>query len=140
MFTINTYLNFDGTTEAAFNFYKSVFGGEFSAFQRFSEAPGGDQIPAAGRDRIMHVALPLGDGAILMASDIMPSIGHVLKPGNNFYISLNPDNRAEADRLFAALSVNGKVEMALAEMFWGAYFGSFTDQFGVQWMINCDAR
>jgi PhnB protein len=84
----------------------------------------------------MHVSIALGDGQFLMASDCVPSMGHVLHVGNNNYISVSPDSRKEADRLFNGLSAGGKVEMPLADMFWGDYFGSFEDKYGVHWMIN----
>jgi PhnB protein len=129
------YLNFDGETEAAFNFYKSVFGGEFEALNRFSEIPGG-QVPPDEANRVMHVALPLNASFTLQGADIMPSMGHVLTVGNNTYVSIEPDSKAEADRLFSGLSAGGKIEMAMADTFWWAYFGAFMDKFGIQWMIN----
>lgn len=135
---VHVYLNFDGETERAFEFYRSVFGGEFSSFNRFGGMPGGDQFSAAEQNRIMHVSLPLGGGYILMGSDTLPSMGHVLNRGNNYYVSLTPENREHAQALFKGLSVNGSVEMELQDTFWGAYFGSFRDQFGVGWMINLD--
>jgi PhnB protein len=135
---VNPYLNFDGKTEEAFNFYKSVFGGEFSALQRFKDVPAeaGTAMPASEVERIMHVALPIGDGQFLMGSDISPSRGHTLTKGNNVYVSLHPTSKEEADRLFAGLSAGGTIELALQKMFWGDYFGSFADKFGIRWMIN----
>lgn len=140
MFTVQPYLNFDGKAEEAFNFYKSVFGGEFSMIQRFNEVPASPDMPPIPEEegkRIMHVALPIGNGGMLMASDTMPSMGHKLTEGNNFYVSLHPDNKEEADQLFKALSEGGAVEMPMMDMFWGAYYGAFKDKFGIQWMINC---
>lgn len=141
-FKVNPYLNFDGKAEEAFNFYKSVFGGEFAGagIMRMGDAPGCENITAEEKNRVMHVSLPIGDGAVLMASDTMPSMGHELKVGNNNYISLHPDSKEEADRLFAGLSAGGKVEMPMEDMFWGDYFGSFQDKYGVQWMINCNTK
>ena len=136
MATMNPYLNFLGNTEEAFLFYQSVFGGEFSTFQRFSDTPYGAEMPEADRDKIMHIALPIGPGHELMATDALESMGHSLIVGNNFYITLNPDSKEEADKLFSGLSVGGKIEMELQDTFWGAYYGSFADQFGVQWMVN----
>ena len=136
MAKINPYLNFDGNAEEAFNFYKSVFGGEFSNVQKFKDMPGSEKMSAEDANKIMHIALPLSDGYILMASDTLESMGHKLKVGNNVYINLSPDSEEEADRLFNGLSAGGKVEMALEKTFWGAYFGSFADKYGVQWMIN----
>jgi len=136
MATMNPYLNFLGNTEEAFLFYKSVFGSEFSSFQRFSDTPFGADMPEADRSKIMHVALPVGPGHELMGTDALESMGHTLTVGNNMYITLNPDSKEEADRLYKSLSAGGKIEMELQDTFWGAYYGSFADQFGVQWMIN----
>ncbi|MCM5527360.1 VOC family protein [Parasegetibacter sp. NRK P23] len=132
---INPYLNFDGNAEEAFRFYQSVFGGELFV-QKMSAAPGIEGLSEAEKNRAMHVSLPVGNGQYLMASDCLPSAGHVLTVGNNNYISVAPDSREEADRLFNGLSAGGKVEMPMADMFWGDYFGSFQDKFGVCWMIN----
>jgi len=132
---LNPYLNFDGNAEEAFRFYQSVFGGELF-LQRMSEVPDVANLPDNERNRVMHVALPIGDGQFLMASDCLPSAGHVLHVGNNNYISITTDSREEADRLFKGLSAGGEVEMPLQDMFWGDYFGSFKDKFGVCWMIS----
>ena len=133
---LNAYLNFDGKTEEAFNFYKSIFGGEFSALQRFKDAPGQEKPMSKGEgERILHVALPLGDGNTLMGSDIWKGMG-MLNPGNNVNLSLHLDAKEEAERIFRELSKGGKVEMAFQKMFWGAYYGAFTDKFGIQWMVN----
>jgi PhnB protein len=137
MLAINPYLNFPGNTEEAFNFYKSVFGGEFTTFQRFKDtAEAGKMSPEDG-EKIMHVALPLAGGVTLMATDALESMGQKLVVGNNFYISVEAGSRDEADKLFRDLSEGGKIEMGMNEAFWGAYFGMFKDKFGVQWMINC---
>jgi len=136
MATINPYLNFDGTTEEAFNFYKSVFGGEFAMIQRFKDTPEAGNIPPGVGDKIMHVSLPIGKGNMIMGTDAIESMGHPLTMGNNFYICISPESKEEADKLFNGLSAGGKIEMPLAEMFWGAYYGSFKDKFGVQWMVN----
>ncbi len=136
MFKANIYLNFNGTTEEAFLFYKSVFGGEFSMLQRFKDIPDGPPMPEAVLNGIMHIALPLGDNCTLMGTDAIESMGQKLTVGNNAHISLHPDSEDEARRLFSALSVGGKVEMDLQDMFWGAMFGSFADKFGTQWMVN----
>lgn len=134
--TVHPYLNFDGKAEEAFNFYKEVFGGEFSANMKMKEMPGGDKIPEEEKDRIMHIALPIGNGTLLMASDIMPSAGHTMQHGNQMYIMLSPESKNEADRLFEGLSKDGDVEMKMEDMFWGDYFGSFADKFGIRWMIS----
>jgi len=137
MATINPYLNFDGKAEKAFNFYKSVFGGEFMGeVNRFKDMPGGDKLPEGEKNRVMHVALPIGKNHVLMGSDIMPSMGHTLTVGNNYYVTIQPESKEEAERLFNGLSAGGKIEMPLEDTFWGAYFGSFTDKFGIRWMVN----
>ena len=132
---VNPYLNFNGNSEEAFNFYKSVFGGEFATVMRFKDNPQCADLTEADKERIMHIALPLNGGGMLMASDALESFGQKLNAGNNFYISLSPASREEADRLFAGLSDGGNVEMPMSDMFWG-YFGCFADRFGVQWMLN----
>ena len=131
---LNPYLNFDGNAEEAFRFYQTVFGGELFV-QKMDSVPG-MEIPENEKNRAMHVALPIGNDQHLMASDCLPSQGHVLNVGNNNYISITPDSREEADRIFSGLSAGGKIEMPMEDMFWGDYFGSFTDKFGVCWMIN----
>lgn len=131
----NPYLNFAGNAEEAFKFYQTVFGGELF-IQRMSETPEAENLPEKERDYAMHVSIPVGNGQYLMASDCLDSAGHVLNVGNNNYISITPDSREEADRLFNGLSAGGNVEMPMAEQFWGDYFGSFEDKFGVRWMIN----
>ena len=132
---MNPYLNFNGNTEEAFNFYKSVFGGDFAVVMRFGDNPQCDQLTEDDKKRIMHIALPIDGGGMLMATDALESMGQKLNVGNNFYISLSPPTREDADRIFNGLSDGGKVEMPMSDMFWG-YFGSFSDKFGVQWMLN----
>jgi PhnB protein len=140
MAQINPYLNFNGNTEEAFNFYKSVFGGEFATVMRFGEGPGCDQMPIAesDKDKIMHIALPIGNDNVLMATDALESMGQKLTEGNNYSISISADSKDEADKLFNGLADGGKVEMPLADAFWGAYFGMLQDKFGVRWMVNYD--
>lgn len=138
MATVNPYLNFKGNTEEAFNFYKSVFGGEFISLQRFKDTPEADRVAPEDRDKIMHIAMPIGKGNILMATDALESMGHPLTMGNNFYLSITAGSETEADKLFNGLSVGGKITVPLEKAFWGAYFGMFTDKFGVQWMVNYD--
>lgn len=137
MATLNPYLNFNGNTEEAFNFYKSIFGGEFiGGISRFKDTPEGTKLSAADGEKVMHVALPIGKENILMATDAMESMGQKLTVGNNFYLSLEAESKEEADKLYGKLSIGGKIEMPLQDAFWGAYFGMFADKFGVQWMIN----
>ncbi|GAB3900378.1 VOC family protein [Larkinella knui] len=138
MATINPYLNFKGNTEEAFNFYKSVFGGEFIMVQRFKDTPEGERVSAEEGDKIMHISLPIGKGNILMGTDALESMGHKLTAGNNFQLSIGTDSQQEADAIFNALSAGGQVEVPLGRMFWGAYFGMFTDKFGITWMVSFD--
>lgn len=137
----STYLNFDGRTEEAFQLYRSVFGTEFAGpIHRMSEVPPGPGVPAlsdAEKRLVMHVALPILGGHVLMGTDAVASMGHRLTVGTNVSINLEPDTRAETERLFRALAAGGRVTMPLQDMFWGAYFGSLTDRFGIQWMFNC---
>lgn len=135
MLAINPYLNFNGKCEEAFNFYKSVFGGEFTDINRFKEMPPGSGIPEAESDWILHIELPIGEGYALMGSDSPSSMGAVTQ-GNNHHISIHTDNSEETDRLFNGLSAGGQVTMPLQDTYWGARFGMFVDQFGIHWMIN----
>ena len=143
MARVTTYLNFTRTTEQAFTFYRTVFGSDFvapiSRFGMIPPAPGQPPLPDADRDLVMHVALPILGGHVLMGSDAPESMGFALVQGNSIHINLEPDSRAETDRLFRALGDGGTVGMPLQQMFWGSYFGSVTDQFGVRWMFNCYA-
>ena len=132
---LNPYLNFTGNAKEAFEFYQSVFGGELT-FHKMLDVPDGENLSSEEQEMMMHVSLPIGDGQFLMASDCLKSRGETVTFGNNNYISLSPDNRDEATRLFNGLSTDGSIEMPLDDMFWGEYFGSFKDKFGVSWMIN----
>lgn len=139
MVTINPYLNFPGNTEEAFNFYKSVFGGEFPMLMRFGDVPpSGPPMPDKFKDKIMHIALPIGKGNVLMGTDAIEEMGHKVTSGTNFHISVTPDSKEEADRIFNALSAGGKITMPIKDEFWGEYFGMFNDKFGIQWMVNYD--
>ena len=146
MASINPYLTFAGNCEDAFNFYKSVFGGEFAYIGKFKDMPpmdspegeGCGEISEEDGEKIMHVSLPIGNGSILMGSDSSESWGQVTVQGNNFSISINTESKDEADRLFNGLSSDGKVTMPMEKTFWGAYFGMFTDKFGIGWMVNFD--
>lgn len=140
MATVNVYLTFNGNCREAFDFYKSVFGGEYPYIGTFGEMPPaeGQEIKQEDKDRIMHVTLPISQETILMGSDSASDHADRLVMGNNFSISINAESREEADRLFNGLSAGGKITMPLSDTFWGAYFGMFTDQFGINWMVNYD--
>jgi PhnB protein len=145
MARVNTYLNFSRNTEEAFNFYKSIFGGEFGGqgVARFSDIPpskDAPQIAENDKNLIMHIELQILGGHTIMGTDAPESMGFKVNPGNNIHISLEPDTRAETKKLYDALSKGGKVTMELQDMFWGAYYGSCTDKFGIQWMFNCVAK
>ena len=138
MLHVNPYLNFNGNTEEAFSFYRSVFGGDFLQVLKFGETPEKDKIPAEAQDKIMHISLPVGNGTVLMATDALESMGQKLRPGNNFHLSVEADSKAEAEKYFNGLSNGGKVTMPLADTFWGAYFGMVTDKYDINWMVSCD--
>ena len=139
MATVNTYLTFNGNCEEAFNFYKSVFGGDFAYIGRFGEMPEGDgySVPEADKNKIMHVGLPIGN-TILMGSDTGGDWAAKLIEGNNFSISVNTESKEEGDRIFNGLAAEGQITMPMENTFWGAYFGMLTDKFGIQWMVNFD--
>jgi PhnB protein len=139
MAVFNIYLNFPGNTEEAFNFYKSVLGGEFLAILRFKDAPG-DHIPPNMENKILHVALPLGNGNLLMGTDAVEGMGPKFVAGNNVHICVNPTSEEEAKRLFNGLSAGGEVSVPLNIAFWGGLFGTFTDKFGINWMFNYDPK
>lgn len=139
----STYLNFPGCTEEAFNFYKKVFLTEFhgNGIQRFGDIPPVEGQPPLSEDDkklILHVELPILGGHILMATDAPESMGFKVMTGNNIHINLEPDSRIETKRLFDALSEGGTITMPLQDMFWGAYYGSCTDKYGINWMFNCN--
>ncbi|MEO6845183.1 MAG: VOC family protein [Ginsengibacter sp.] len=135
---VNPYLNFNGNTEEAFNFYKSVFGGEFSLIMRFKDTQEASKLPANEQEKIMHIALPLKNGTILMGTDALESMGQKLTTGNNFYICVSTGSKEEGNEIFDALSVGGKIGIPYEKQFWGAWHGQFTDKFGIQWMIDFD--
>jgi PhnB protein len=141
MAQVSTYLNFHRNTEEAFNFYKSVFGGEFNnGIMRFRDIPPAENMPPmpdADKNLVMHIELPIPGGHKLMGSDAPESMGFRVNQGNNVYIMLQIDTRPEAKRLFDALSKGGIIEQELQDMFWGDYYGSCKDKFGVQWMFAC---
>ena len=143
MATTSIYLNFSNQTEEAFNFYKQVFGTDFIGdISRMSQAPENPENPLSLADKnlVMHVALPILGGVQLMGTDAPESMGFKMNFGNNVYINLEPDTKAETKKLFDKLSGGGTVTMALQDMFWGAYFGSCTDKYGINWMFNCTEK
>lgn len=138
------YLNFPGNCEEAFNFYRSVFGGDFAGeIARYTDVPPSTEfppLPESDMNMVIHVALPITGGHMLMGSDAPSSMGFTVTAGNNVHINLEPDTREETERLFKALSEGGKVTMKLQDMFWGAYFGSCIDKYGISWMVNCENK
>ncbi len=134
--TINPYLNFAGTTEEAFNFYKSVFGGEFVNLTRFKDTPEAAKMSKAEGEKLMHVSLPIGKGNLLMATDALESQGWKLTAGNNFQLAIEAESKTDADRYFKGLSAGGKVTLAMSDAMWGAYFGMVIDKFGISWMVS----
>ncbi|MEO8515498.1 MAG: VOC family protein [Flavobacterium sp.] len=140
MATVNAYLTFNGDCEAAFLFYQSVFGGGFPYLGRYKDMPKTDDsyCPAEDGEKIMHVSLPISKETILMGSDSSESFGQASVVGNNVSLSINTESEEEATRLFNGLSAGGVVKMPLNKTFWGAYFGMFTDKFGIHWMVNYD--
>lgn len=140
---VSTYLIFNGNAEEAFTFYKSVFGTDFEGeVMRYGDAPppGDNPLNEDEKQMIVNVALPILGGHVLMASDMLPSANKAVTNGDNFQITLLPDTRAEADRLFAGLSDGGEVHDPMQEAFWGDYFGALKDRFGIQWNINTSSK
>jgi len=137
MTTVNTYLTFNGNCEKAFNFYKSAFGTEIEHISKFKDMPPSPEFEVLedDKEKVMHVSLPVGN-TVLMGSDTSGEWVKNFKQGNNFSVSINTDSKDEADRLFKVLSENGQVMMSMEKTFWGSYFGMFTDQFGIQWMVS----
>ncbi|OWW23149.1 VOC family protein [Zobellia sp. OII3] len=141
MALINPYLNFNGNTEEAFTFYKSVFGGEFAMIVRFKDMPHHESpLSETDANKLMHIALPIGKGNVLMATDFLESMGQKMIEGNRYSVSISAESKAEADKLFNGLSAGGKIEMPIADSPWGSYFGLFKDKFGIQWMVDFDPK
>lgn len=140
MASVNIYLNFDGNCEEAFGFYRSIFGGEFSYIGRYGDMPEQEGMPSItdeNKNKIMHVDLPISKETVLMGCDFVgPHENSPLVKGNNFSISVNAESKAEADRIYLALSEGGNTIMPMADTFWNAYFGMLTDKFGINWMVN----
>jgi PhnB protein len=125
-----------GEAEAAMRFYKLVLGGEFEAFQRYKDIPGGEKMPADDQEKMLHVSLTVNKATTIMASDSVKPMGDDIHPGNNFHICIQAESESEVDRLFEGLSRDGQVEMPPNKTFWGAYFSMCVDKFGVRWLIN----
>lgn len=143
MTTVNVYLTFNGNCEEAFNFYKTIFGGDFPYVGRFKDMPpheGSKPIPKELGEKIMHMSLPISKETSLMGSDVGGEWSSNYKMGNNFTISVNTDNTDEATRVFNALASGGKITMPLDKTFWESYFGMLTDKFGINWMVNCELK
>jgi len=138
MTALNPYLNFNGNTEEVFNFYRSVFGGEFAMLMRFGDTPGCEDMPETEKDGIMHIALPIGNN-VIMGTDVPKSMEQV-STGTNMSISVHVDSREEADRVYNGLSAGGKATMPMNDMFWGDYYGMLTDKFDIQWMVSFSTK
>ncbi len=137
---INPHINFNGNAEEAFNFYKSVFGGDFTTIVRFRDIAGpGIPVDEKEADKIMHIALPLGQST-LMANDVPEIMGRVNENENRSKIVVHAESRAEADKLFQGLSAGGSVEAPIGDSPWGTYFGMFRDKYGIEWMVEFDAK
>ncbi len=140
MALINPHINFNGNAEEAFNFYKSVFGGEFAMIMRFKDISGPEYpVPENEAEKIMHIALPIGKN-VLMANDVPESMGRVNENENRSKISVSAESREEADRLFSGLSQGGNIEVPMDDSPWGSYFGMFRDKFGIEWMVDYDPK
>ncbi|HYF33489.1 MAG TPA: VOC family protein [Chitinophagaceae bacterium] len=139
MKSIDIYLHFNGNSEKAMNFYKKVLGGEFTNVQRYKDIPGSEKMNEDDKEKMIHISLKVSEQITLMASDTVTQMEGRMNFGNNFHICVQAANEKEADKLFNALSEDGKIEMPMNKTFWGAYFGMCVDKFGIQWMINYTA-
>ncbi len=143
MAKINIYLHFESKTEEAFNFYKSVFGGQFSTFLRYSNVPdksGFGEIPDTEKNKIMHVELPIGNTHTLMGADTLESMRQKITFGNNFAIFIRTSSRGETEKIFNGLSTDGKITMPLTKTFWSEYFGTCNDKFGIPWKVSYEIK
>jgi PhnB protein len=138
MAIINPHINFNGNAEEAFNFYKSVFGGEFAKIIRFKDLASAE-FPVAENEanKIMHIALPIGK-SVLMANDVPEMLGRTNENENRSKIVISAESKEEADKLFNGLSAGGQIEMPIADSPWGSYFGMFRDKYGIEWMVDYD--
>jgi PhnB protein len=135
---IHSYINFGNRAEEAFRFYQKALGGKLTEIHRFGSMPqqGGFELTPEQKNLVMHVGLELPDGQMIMASDMIAGMGPQRVEGNNISISVHPDSQPDADRIFNALAQGGTITMPIANEFWGDYFGSLTDRFGINWMVN----
>jgi PhnB protein len=141
MAKINPYIHFNGNAEEAFSFYKSVFGGEFAMISRFKDLSiPGHTISESEANKIMHIALPIGNSSVLMGSDTPEIMGKHNENENRSKISISAESKEEADQIFNGLSAGGKVEMPITDSPWGAYFGMFRDKYGIEWMVEFDPK
>ena len=138
MAQINPYINFNGNTEEAFTFYKSVFGGEFAMVTRFGDMPNSN-IPESENNKIMHIALPIGKN-VLMGNDVPEFMGRVNENENRSKIAISAESKEEADHLYNGLSVGGQIEMPIADSPWGSYFAMFRDKYGIEWTVDFDPK
>ena len=137
MATINPWINFNGNAEEAFTFYKSVFGGEFTKVVRFKDIASAEfPVPEKEENKIMHIALPLSDGSVLMANDVPEFMGKVNEKENRSKIVVSAESKEEAEKLFNGLSVGGEVEGPMGDSPWGSYAGMFRDKYGIEWIIE----
>lgn len=141
MAKINPYLHFLGNTEEVFNFYRSVFGGEFANVMRYGDMSGQEgceNMSEEDKEKIMHIALPLSDGHVLMGTDAIGEHANDAAFGNNISLSISTDSKEEAEKVFKGLAEGGEITMPLSDTFWGAYFGMLKDKYNIQWLINYD--
>ena len=139
MAIINPHINFNGNAEEAFNFYKSVFGGEFAKIMRFKDLASAEfPVSEKEENKIIHIALPIGKGSMLMANDVPEIMGRTNENENRSKIVISAESKEEADKLFSGLSVGGQIEMPIADSPWGSYFGMFRDKYGIEWMVDFD--
>jgi PhnB protein len=141
MATISPYIHFNGNAEEAFTFYKSVFGGKFAIVARFKDFPIPERpLSPNEADKIMHIALPIGNGSVLMGSDTPEFMGKHNENENRSKISINAESKEEADKLFSGLSEGAKIEMPIGDSPWGSYFGMLRDKYGIEWMVDFDTK
>jgi len=138
MAKVHHYLNFDGQAEEAFNFYKSIFGGEFKSFMRYEDMPADEEIPQEIKRMVLNVVLPISKHFVLMGSDVHQHYGFTINKGNNSFILLAAESADEAQRLYKGLSQDGEIEMPMEETYWAQLYSSFKDRYGICWMINYD--